>query len=601
MNSPAPTSRSDGDLTRRRILEAASEVFAKHGYLDASLSEIGELAGASAGLVHYHFGGKAALYEAVWRACVALAEESYPPDGGVAADAPPEERLRGHIRTFVRLMADNGRLGHLHRLNLHEIAQPTPFMAELLREMRQPHTTHLAAVLRELLGPEAGEEEVSLCEMSIVGQARMARAGRGTRSPDLTTPLDPERAEALAEHITEFSLAGIAAIRVRLEKGGRSRPRSRRVGKAGGARKAAAKAVLLPMLSAVSLLAVGCGGGDEGGGNAARPAPPTKANYATVGEHDFAEILEALGTVRANEAILLSATVTERVEEVFFEDGEPVEAGVLLVRLSDDEERAMLLAAELEVAEQEREIERISGLAADGAVSQVRLDETRTRRDIALQRVEEAKARLADRRIEAPFDGVLGFRQVSPGALVSPGDPIATLDALDPVWLDFPIPETFLRELGPGLEIEALAAAFPGEVFAGEVTQIDTRIDPATRAAMVRAAIPNPEGRLRPGMLMTTELRSSPRRSPAIPERALVSVQSSHYVFLVEVEGEDGDRAVARRVEVVPGQRSPGLVEIVEGLEPGQRIVSDGLVGLASGSELELLDEYRGPSEPFRP
>jgi len=220
MPPSSPTSRSDGDLTRRRILEAACEVFARHGYEDSSLAEIGEKAAASPALVHYHFGGKAALYEAVWRSCVALAEATYPPDGGVAASAPAEERLRGHIRTFVQLMADQGRLGRLHRLNLHEIAQPTPFMSEILRELRQPHTTHLEAVLRELLGPSAGDEEIAFCEMSIVGQARMARAGRGTRSPDLTTPLDPARAEALAEHIFEFSLAGIAALHARLESRG---------------------------------------------------------------------------------------------------------------------------------------------------------------------------------------------------------------------------------------------------------------------------------------------------------------------------------------------------------------------------------------------
>jgi len=316
-----------------------------------------------------------------------------------------------------------------------------------------------------------------------------------------------------------------------------------------------------------------------------------------VEERFYADRIEALGTVRAMEAIDLSANVTERVAEVAFEDGDRVKKGDLLIRLEDAEEVAMMEAAKAEMKEQEREIKRLESLVAEGAVSEVRLEEYRTRREVAMQRVEEARAQIDDRHIVAPFDGVLGFRRVSVGALVSPEDLIATLDILDPVKLDFSVPETFLGDLRPGLEIEAFTEAFPDETFAGTVTQIDTRVNPVTRSITARAEIPNPDHRLRPGMLMTTTLTKNSRKSLSVPERALVAVQTNHFVYVID----GGEGAVVRRTSVSIGRRVPGFVEIREGLELGQEVVTDGLVGLADGASVEIIGRFDSPSEPYNP
>lgn len=313
---------------------------------------------------------------------------------------------------------------------------------------------------------------------------------------------------------------------------------------------------------------------------------------------DFADEIEALGTVRALEAIDISANVTETVTAVYFEDGQTVKKGELLAQLSDDEEQAMLEGAKVNLAEQEREVERLGMLANNGAVSKVRLQEYLTAKDLAIQKIEEAMARIADRKILAPFDGVLGFRQVSVGTLVSPGEVLATLDLIDTVKLDFAVPETFLGGLTPGQKITAHSDAFPGVDFEGEVKNVNVRINPITRSAIVRAEIPNADHKLSPGMLMTTRVVKNPANSPSVPERAIVSLQTRHSVFVVEGSGGD---ATARSVDVRIGRRFPGYVEILEGLEGGETIVVDGLVGLRDGGEILVTGDAKGPAAPYSP
>lgn len=343
----------------------------------------------------------------------------------------------------------------------------------------------------------------------------------------------------------------------------------------------------------------GCREKQQKAGSGSGKAGIFKVTVATVESRSFSDRIEALGTVRALEATNISSSVTERVKSLHFEDGDVVKKGDLLVRLEDDEEVASLNVAKAQRAEQEREIQRLGDLVRDGAVSEVKLEEYRTRRDIADQRIAEAEALIADRQIKAPFDGVLGFRRISDGALVSPGDLIVTLDVLDPIKLDFTVPETFLSDIRPGLKITAWAEPFPQTKFSGQVTQIDTRVNPITRSITVRAEIPNPGNRLRPGMLMTTELAKNQRNSLSVPERSIVSVQSNHYVFVVQPG--DPDKLTVARTEVKIGQRVPGYVEIVSGLEKGTQIVSDGIMDLVDGAKIEIVGQFDQPSAPYRP
>jgi len=327
------------------------------------------------------------------------------------------------------------------------------------------------------------------------------------------------------------------------------------------------------------------------------PATP-KVRTGTVEMRDFADEVEALGTVRALEAIDISVNVTETVTAVFFEDGQTVKKGELLAQLSDDEEQAMLEGAKINLAEQEREIERLERLANNGAVSKVRLQEYFTARELAVQKIEEAKAKIADRKILAPFEGVLGFRQVSVGTLVSPGEVLATLDLIDTVKLDFSVPETFIGDLAPGQKIVAHSEAYPDAEFEGEVKNVNARVNPITRSAMVRAEIANADHRLSPGMLMTTLVKKNPANSPSVPERAVVSLQTRHSIFVVEGSGEN---ATAKSVDVRIGRRLPGYAEIIEGLKGGETIVVDGLVGLRDGGAILLTGEAKGPADPYNP
>ena len=353
------------------------------------------------------------------------------------------------------------------------------------------------------------------------------------------------------------------------------------------------------IISGAIVLSAGCSDSGDKGPAEATAQPPAKVQTAMVEARPFSDSVEALGTVRALEAINISSNVTDRVDKLFFEDGDVVKEGTLLVQLEKTEEDAVLAGAKALQAEQEREIERLRGLVKNGAVSEVRLEEYRTQQIIALQRVKEVEAQIKDRQIVAPFDGVLGFRSVSVGALVSPGDLIATLDVLDPVKLDFTVPETFLNDLKTGLEITALSEAFPGVPFQGTIKQIDSRVNPITRSIVVRAELPNPDGQLRPGMLMTTSLEKNTDESLSIPERALMSVQSKHFVFLVK-KGK-GEQQTCVRTSVTIGRRIPGFVEVLEGLSKDQTIVSGGMIGLTDGAAVEVTGTFEKPTEAYRP
>ena len=187
---------------------------------------------------------------------------------------------------------------------------------------------------------------------------------------------------------------------------------------------------------------------------------------------------------------------------------------------------------------------------------------------------------LSDRVITAPFAGVLGFRQVSPGTLVTPGTTIASLDDVSVIKLDFSVPESFLSALAPGQGIRATSVAYPDQDFTGEVATIDSRVDPVSRAVTVRADVPNPDRLLRPGMLLTVDVFQPERQALVVPEIAVIQVSRTAHVFRVK------DDNTVEQVDVELGQRRRGEVEILDGLVAGDRIVVDGTVKLRDGSAI---------------
>ncbi len=310
--------------------------------------------------------------------------------------------------------------------------------------------------------------------------------------------------------------------------------------------------------------------------------------------HRFVDRIEALGTARASESVTLTAQVTETVARIHFEDGQTVRKGTILVELDHAEEDAQLAEAEATLEEAERQLARIRELVARGNATAATLDEQM--RDVAQARarIAQVKARIATRVIRAPFDGMLGLRQVSVGALVTPGTVISTIDDITPILLDFSVPERFLSALALGQTIRARAAAFPDRLFSGRIVAIAPRVDPVTRAVTVRAELPNADQLLRPGMLLEVAVIGRTWRSLAVPEEALLLIGRQHYVYVIRPDG------TAERRKVTIGRRLPGIVEVTQGLAAGEKVVVAGILRLRPGMKARILKE-RPPADGEAP
>lgn len=332
-----------------------------------------------------------------------------------------------------------------------------------------------------------------------------------------------------------------------------------------------------------ALLALGaCGQSGSGGAPGGGPSAAT----VTAGEvrmSDWQDEVQALGTAQANESVTLTAKVTETVTRVNFQDGDYVEAGAVLVDLSGRAEVAQLEAAQATYVEASKQYQRLAELVKQGTIPRSQLDTQLSVRDAARARADAIRAALADRIISAPFAGVLGFRRVSPGALVTPGTVITTLDDIRTIKLDFPVPEAYLGQVAAGQTVRAQSPAFGNRAFDGRVTAVGSRVDPLTRAVTMRAELPNPEGLLRPGMLLTVRLMQPVRQALTVPEIAVEQVGTRAYLYRIH----DDDSVTQAAVEL--GARRRGEVEILSGVAEGDRIVVEGTVKLRSGARVRVV------------
>ena len=253
----------------------------------------------------------------------------------------------------------------------------------------------------------------------------------------------------------------------------------------------------------------------------AADAPAPGVIVAPVRLVEFSDRIEALGTLAANESVELTAPVTETISAIHFDDGDRVEKDQVLVEMTSQEEHAQLEEASATVNEAYRQYQRIKPLANEGTAAKSLLDERKREWETARARLAGIESLLADRLIKAPFEGVVGLRDLSVGALVQPGDLITTLDDDRVMKLEFLVSAAYLDALRPGLEVMASSRAFTGRSFSGSIKSVDSRIDPVTRSIRVRALLQNPERLLKPGMLMHVELQENPREALVVPEEAL--------------------------------------------------------------------------------
>jgi membrane fusion protein (multidrug efflux system) len=251
----------------------------------------------------------------------------------------------------------------------------------------------------------------------------------------------------------------------------------------------------------------------------------------------------------------------------------------VLIELTNQEEEAALAEARANLEDVESQLRRLEDLHGRGLAAVSDLDVARARAAANRARLNSVVARLSDRLIQAPFSGLLGFRQVSPGTLLSPSTPITSIDDISIIKLDFTVPETFMGTMAPGAKIVAKSVSFPDREFEGIVRTVGSRVDAVTRAITVRAHIDNADRALRPGMLLTVAVVTAERSALVVPEGAVFQVQNRAYVYRV-----DGDTVHQQQIEV--GGRRFGVVEVLGGLQEGDPIVVEGIIKLREGARV---------------
>ena len=315
----------------------------------------------------------------------------------------------------------------------------------------------------------------------------------------------------------------------------------------------------------------------------AQPQPPGVIVAEAVMQ-PFPLSAEALGNARANEAVDIRPEITAAITRILFEEGQSVSKGDILLELENSEPLADLAAARAALVDSESQYRRSAELFKTKVVSASQLEQLEARRDADLAAVRAAESRLAHTVIRAPFDGQLGLRRVSMGSIVSPSTVITTLDDTSQIKLDFDVPEVFLARLERGLTVTAHSAAWPDLEFHGEVISIDTRVDPVSRTITVRALVPNESSRLRAGMFLTVSLLKEDVVSLLIPEQALIPERSKQFVFVIN------DQDLVERREVITGRRRPGQVEVLEGLSPGELVVTEGTQSARPGQPVRIVE-----------
>lgn len=329
---------------------------------------------------------------------------------------------------------------------------------------------------------------------------------------------------------------------------------------------------------------------DVADGGDRRASNVTPVVLAKVVQAPFSDSIDALGTAVANESVQLTANRSDLVRAIHFTDGQEVEAGTLLLELESSEEQARLAEAKAlekeRAAAHKRAVELADQNIAPGSEAEAALAQL----EAARSRVRLLDVTIADHAVRAPFAGRLGLRRVSVGALLQSSSVIATLDDLSVVKVDFTIPETWLSAVRLGQAVVTRTDAWPDEAFPGQVTAIDTRLDPRTRSATVRAEVPNPDRRLRPGMLMMVVVDRGESASLQVPEDAIMQKADRHYVFVV------GGAGTAQATDVTIGRRRVGRVEILAGLQAGQQVVVSGLARVRDGEPVEIV-AVRGDGE----
>ena len=301
----------------------------------------------------------------------------------------------------------------------------------------------------------------------------------------------------------------------------------------------------------------------------------------------MAQGITAVGSLRSDESVTIRPEVSGRISEIGFREGQRVAKGAMLIRFDTSVQRAELDQAAANLGLSKSRIERSRDLFTKGFISAQARDDAESNFKVAQATYDLSQARLTKLEIKAPFSGIVGLRMVSIGDYVKDGQDIVNLEEIDPLKVDFKIPEIYLKQVAVGQSLQITLDAFPNQTFQGRVFAINPLVDTNGRSIVIRAMVKNTEARLRPGMFARVRLLFSDERdSVAVPEQSLIPVGDDQYLFKV-VDGR------AQRFKVEIGQRRDGQVEILQGLTAGDVVVTAGQLKLRDGVQVKIADESR--------
>jgi membrane fusion protein (multidrug efflux system) len=328
--------------------------------------------------------------------------------------------------------------------------------------------------------------------------------------------------------------------------------------------------------------------------------PPEAVTTVVANGIEWPATLDAIGTVAAVRGVTVSADLPGIVEGIAFDSGRAVREGEVLVRLDTRQEEAQLAAALAQLELARLNLERLRGLAVEGITSQADYDRAVAEHAQARARAGEIRATIERKRIRAPFSGVLGIRQVNLGQYLNGGDPVVPLQALHPVYVNFAVPQQDVPRLKVGGEVSVRAEGLSA-AFSGRITAIDSVVDEATRNVQVQATVPNPDGRLQPGMFVETQLDlGTGRKVVALPASAISYAPYGDSVFVVqEMKGQNGQpyRGVRQQVVKLGGARGD-QVAVLSGLEAGSEVVTSGVFKLRNGAAVQVNNSVQPANDP---
>jgi membrane fusion protein (multidrug efflux system) len=333
------------------------------------------------------------------------------------------------------------------------------------------------------------------------------------------------------------------------------------------------------------------------------PAPES-VTVAVANFQIWESALSAVGSLEAVQGITVSAELSGKIVQIDFKPGSLVKAGELLLRQDTSSEEAQLRAAEAAATLAKLNMERFGKLLIERTIAQSQFDNAEAAYKQAVAQADNIRAGIAKKTIRAPFAGRLGIRLVNLGQVINAGEPIVSLQSLDPIYVNFSLPQQQLPQLKPGLMVRVTADALPGDVIEGKITAINPQVDAATRNIRIQATLANPDERLRPGMFVNVAVVLPARdRVLVIPATAVLYAPYSDSVFVVEEKEDEGGGPPVRFVRqqfAQLGEKRGDFVSVVSGLREGQTVVSTGVFKLRNGQSV-VVDNRLAPEFKLNP